>query len=63
MARERRVVPKKRQRHHSYDESVDEPVNLLDQEPVETEREIPAEDTEVIERVEPENDGATPFED
>ena len=37
--------PKKRPRHYLYDESVDEPGQLLEQENVEIEREIPSEDT------------------
>ena len=41
--RRSRVVPRKRPKHHSYDESVDEPAKLLEQEPVEIEEEIPAE--------------------
>jgi hypothetical protein len=41
-----RFVPKKRQRHHSYDESVDEPAKLLEQEAVEIEEEIPLDDSE-----------------
>jgi hypothetical protein len=60
---EAHVVPKKRQRHHSYDESVDEPAKLLDQEAVEIEREIPAEDTLPIERIEPNDRDAPAFEE
>ena len=40
------MAPKKRQRHHSYDEGVDEPASLLEQEAVEIERETPAEEAE-----------------
>ena len=56
--RRARVVPRKRPKHHSYDESVDEPAKLLEQEAVEIEEEIPAEDTEAIERPEPEENAA-----
>ena len=34
--------PKRRERHHSYDESVDEPAKLIEDEPVEIEEESPA---------------------
>ena len=47
--------PRKRPRHYSYDESVDEPAKLLEQEAVEIEEEIPPEDSESIEGVEPED--------
>jgi hypothetical protein len=57
------MAPKKRQRHHSYDEGVDEPASLLEQEAVEIERETPAEEAEMVERVEPEQDRALPFDD
>jgi hypothetical protein len=45
-------VPKRRQRHYSYDESVDEPPKLIEDEPVEIEEEVPAEENEPLERVE-----------
>jgi hypothetical protein len=47
--------PKKRPRHYSYDESVDEPAKLLEQEAVDIEEEIPSEDTEPVEGVEPDD--------
>jgi hypothetical protein len=58
-----RLVPKKRPRHHSYDESVDEPATLLEQEAVEIERETPSEDTGAIERVEPDEREPPAFEE
>jgi hypothetical protein len=58
-----RAVPKKRPRHHSYDESVDEPAKLLEQEAVEVERETPSEDTPAIERVEPDDRKLPSFEE
>lgn len=61
--RRTQIVPKKRQRHHSYDESVDEPGKLLEQEAVETEKETPAEDAEAIERLEPEDSDSPVFEE
>jgi hypothetical protein len=44
------IIPKRRQRHHSYDESVDESSKLLENEPVAVESETPAEDNQPIER-------------
>jgi hypothetical protein len=61
--RKARFVPKKRQRHYSYDESVNEPAKLLEEEAVEIEEEIPAEDTEAVERAEPEDRALPAFEE
>ena len=58
-----RLVPKKRPRHHSYDESVDEPVRLLEQEAVEIEKETPSEDTSAVERAEPDECEPPAFEE
>jgi len=41
-------VPERRQRHHSYDESVNEPARLIENEPVEIEAEIPVEENEPL---------------
>jgi hypothetical protein len=46
--------------HHSYDESVDEPAKLIEQEPVEIEEEIPAEENDSVERVEENNKSDPP---
>ena len=46
------VVPKLPQKRHSYNESVDEPAKLIEDEPVEVEQEIPAEENEPLERIE-----------
>ena len=46
------IVPKKRQRHYSYDESVDESAKLITDEPTEIEKETPSEESESIERIE-----------
>ena len=54
------IVPKRRQRHYSYDESVDEPAKLIEDEPVEIEEEVPAEENEPLERVEENNKSDTP---
>jgi hypothetical protein len=45
-------VPKRSQRHYSYDESLDEPPRLIADEPVEVEREAPAEENESVEGTE-----------
>ncbi len=45
-------VPKRRQRHHSYDESVDEPPKLIADEVTDVEAERPAEENEPVERIE-----------
>jgi hypothetical protein len=49
-------VPKRRKRHYSYDESVDEPAKVIKDEGVEVEREIPAEENEPVERIEEDNE-------
>ncbi len=49
------TVPKRRQRHHSYDESVDQPARLIADESVEVEAEIPAEENEPVERIAPDH--------
>jgi hypothetical protein len=54
------VIPKKRSRHYSYNESVDEPARLLEEEAVEVEEELPAEDTDSIESIEPDDASAPP---
>ncbi len=43
---EHAIVPKSRQKHYSYDESLDEPGKLIADEPVEIESEVPAEENE-----------------
>ncbi len=52
-------IPKKRQRHHSYDESVDEPAKLIENEAVEVEAEVPAEENEPVERIEQKDEPAS----
>jgi hypothetical protein len=57
------IGPKKR-RHHSYDESTDEPARLIEKEPVEVEAEVPAEENEPVERTDQDDTSAPPaFED
>lgn len=44
--------PSPRKRHHSFDETLDEPAKLLEDEAVEVEAERPAEKNEPVEQVE-----------
>jgi hypothetical protein len=57
------TVPKRRQRHYSYDESVDEPAKLIEDEPAEIEEEVPAEENEPVERVEKDSRDTPAFEE
>jgi hypothetical protein len=41
--------PKQRQQHYSYDENVDEPAKLIEDEATEIEHEVPADENESIE--------------
>jgi hypothetical protein len=54
------TVPKGRQKHHSYDDSVDEPAKLVENESVEIEGEVPAEENEPLERMDKNNDSDSP---
>ena len=42
-------IPKKRQTHHSYNENVEEPSKLIDDEAVAIETETPSEENEPVE--------------
>jgi hypothetical protein len=53
-------VPKRRQKHLSYDESVDEPAKLIEDEAVEIEQELPAEENEPLESIEETKTSDTP---
>ncbi len=46
------AAPKGRRKHHSYDEEVDEPPRLIEDEHVEVEQEIPIEENESVESCE-----------
>jgi len=54
------IVPKRRQRHYSYDESLDESAKLIADEPVEMEKEAPAEESESVETAELNDSEAPP---
>jgi hypothetical protein len=58
--RRRTIGPKQREKHHSYNETVDEPAKLIDTETVEIEKEAPAEDNEPVERIEEKNTSKPP---
>jgi len=45
-------VPKRRRKHLSYDESIDESAKLIEEEAVEIEQELPAEENEPLESIE-----------
>lgn len=53
-------IPTRRQRRHSYDESVDQSVQLIESEAVEVEAEIPVEREQSVERSNQEDDPAPP---
>jgi hypothetical protein len=52
--------PKRRQKHYSYDESVNEAAKLIDDEPADVEEEVPAEENEPLQRVEDDTAPDTP---
>jgi hypothetical protein len=54
------TIPKRRRKHYSYDESVDEPATLIEEEPVEVEHEIPAEENEPLQTIENDSDRDAP---
>ncbi len=54
------IVPKRRQRHYSYDESLDESARLIADEPTAVESETPAEESEPTERIEDTNPAESP---
>jgi hypothetical protein len=51
-----RAIPKQRQRHHSYDESVDEPAKVIEEEAVDVEDAVPLEDNEPVEGADEDSD-------
>jgi len=59
-ARSESLIPKRRQKHYSYDESVNKPAKLIEDEPVETEEEVPAEENEPLERIEKSDESEAP---
>ena len=59
-----REPPRRRNKRSSYSEQADEAPKLLEDEPVEVERELPAEDNLSVERAEPRSRPPSPmFED
>ena len=60
VAMERTIVPKRRQKHYSYDEGLNEAGKLIADEPVEIEREVPAEENEPVEGAEADNSAESP---
>lgn len=58
-----RAGPKRKDKHYSYDESVDEAAKLLEDEPVEIEHAIPAEENEPVEHVEEAEEDSAAFDE
>jgi len=59
-----KTIPKKRRMNYAYDESVDEPARLVEDEPVGVEAEVPAAENEPVEESEQEDRPPSPvFED
>jgi hypothetical protein len=54
--------PKRKDKHYSYDESIDESAQLLEDEPVDIEQAIPAEESEPVDQVEEAEESSTAFE-
>jgi hypothetical protein len=59
-SRGRSDIPKRSQKHHSYDESVCESEKLIEDEPVDIETETPAEDNAPIENADADNEAESP---
>lgn len=55
--------PKRKEKHYAYDESVDEPAPLLEDQPVDIERAVPAEENEPVETIEDAGDSTSPIFD
>lgn len=55
------VEPKRRNKHYSYDENVNESAKLIEDEPVEIQGEVPAEEKQPIESIETEDKSEPPI--
>jgi len=53
-------IPKRRQKHYSYNECVDESAKLIEDEPVDIEKAVPAEENEPVEKIEKDSTSDTP---
>ncbi len=53
-------LSKRRRRRNAYDEGADEPAKLIEMESVEVKAEVPAEENEPVETIEPEGKSETP---
>ena len=56
--RKKVIGPRRCRRHYSYDESVDEPPTLIEDEPVEVEHETPADENPSEQQIEPDESPA-----
>ena len=54
------IVPRRRQKHYSYDEGLDEPGKLIADEPADVELETPTEERESIEEAEADEPAGSP---
>ncbi len=54
------IVPWRRKKHYSFAEDLDEPMKLMEDEPVEIEKEAPSEENESVEGVEENNKSVSP---
>jgi len=53
-------IPKRRQKHYSYNESVDESAQLIEDEPMDIEKAVPGEENEPVEKIEKDSTPDTP---
>ncbi len=53
-------IPKRRQKNYSYNESVDESAKLIEDEPMDIEKAVPAEENEPVEKIEKDSTPDTP---
>jgi hypothetical protein len=60
LSRTSKMGPKQRQKHYPYNENLDEPAKLIDEEAVEIERNIPAEENESVEGIEKSDESNSP---
>jgi len=57
-------IPKRRRKHYSYNECVDKSAKLIEDEPVDIEKAVPAEENEPLVRIDKDSTSDTPaFED
>lgn len=60
MMREEQGVPPRKKRHYSYDESVDEPAKLIEDEPTDIQSGVPADGNQSVEQPEKDEHSVPP---